>query len=83
MAIFTGLLTGKILFTCSYYSGVYKDSLNCILIISLCVFYKIIRDPYVILSTPTVTCFVGFFIAGDVRCQHWSKDCVFVLDTKK
>ena len=54
MKIFSGLLTGKILVTCSYFSGVYKDSLNCILIRSLCVFYEIIRGPYVILSTPTV-----------------------------
>ena len=81
--IFTGLFTGKILVTCSYYSGVHKHRLNCILIRSLCVFYEIIRGPYVILSTPTVTCLVGLFIAADVRCQHWSKDCVFVLDAKK
>ena len=60
--VFTGLLTGKVLVTCSCDSGVYKDSLNCILIRSLCVFYEIIRGPYVILSTTTVTCFLGFFI---------------------
>lgn len=67
MEIFTGLLTGKILVTCSYYSGMYKDSLNCILVRSLCMFYEIIRGPYVILSTPTVKCFLGFFIAVSKR----------------
>ena len=83
MEVFTGLFTGKILVTCSYYSSVHKDRLNCVVVRSLCVFYEIVRGPYVNLSTPTVTCFVGFFIAADVRCQHWSKDCVFVLDAKK
>ena len=64
---FTGLLTGKIPVTCSCYSGVHKDRLNCILIRSLCVFYEIIRGPYVILSTPSVRCFLGFFIVVSRR----------------